>query len=61
MPMAPEQMVAKFIDRVMLAKHGGVEQPVEQAWRSEIRGRIDDLLALAAGFFVTAPGLFLSL
>lgn len=39
----PEETVAEFVDRVMLAKHGGMEPKAEASWRSEIRRRLEDL------------------
>lgn len=39
----PDDAVAELIDRVMLAKHGGMEQVVEQAWHGEVSRRIDDI------------------
>lgn len=39
----PADIVAEFIDRVMLAKHGGISPSVDAAWRKEFRRRIDDL------------------
>jgi putative addiction module component (TIGR02574 family) len=39
----PGDVVAELVDRIMLAKHGGIEPKVDTAWHSEIHRRIDDI------------------
>lgn len=39
----PGDVVAELVDRIMLAKHGGIEPKVDAAWHSEIQRRIDDI------------------
>lgn len=36
----PSDVVAKLVDRILLARHGGVEADVEGAWKTEIDRRI---------------------
>lgn len=39
----PEDVVAELVDRIMLAKHSGVEVAVDSAWRVEAQRRLDEL------------------
>lgn len=39
----PADVVAELVDRLMLAKHGGVAPEIDAAWRDEVRRRIDDI------------------
>jgi len=39
----PDDVVAELVDRIMVAKHGGIAPAVDAAWRSEIRRRIGDM------------------
>jgi putative addiction module component (TIGR02574 family) len=39
----PPDVVAELVDRIMLARHGGVEPNLEAAWKTEIHRRIDDI------------------
>ncbi|MGB7546709.1 MAG: addiction module protein [Terracidiphilus sp.] len=39
----PEDVVAELVDRIMLAKHGGVDEAVESAWRGEAQRRLAEL------------------
>jgi 2',3'-cyclic-nucleotide 2'-phosphodiesterase (5'-nucleotidase family) len=39
----PEDVVAELVDRIMVAKHGGVDAAVESAWRVEARRRLAEL------------------
>jgi len=39
----PADVVAELVDRIVLAKHGGIEQTTEASWRTEIRRRIADI------------------
>lgn len=39
----PPDVVAELVDRIMLARHGGIEPEVEAVWRIEIHRRIDEI------------------
>jgi hypothetical protein len=39
----PEDFVTELIDKIMLAKFGGIEPAVEAAWRTEARRRVDEI------------------
>ena len=39
----PPDVVAELIDRIMVARHGGLESHVEAAWRTEIHHRISEI------------------
>lgn len=39
----PSDVVAELVDRIMLARHGGMDPDVEKAWKTEIRGRIAEI------------------
>jgi putative addiction module component (TIGR02574 family) len=39
----PEDVVAELVDRIMLAKHGGVDAAVDTAWRAEAQRRLAEL------------------
>ena len=39
----PPDVVAELVDRIMVARHGGIESNVEAAWRAEIRRRIAEI------------------
>jgi len=39
----PPDVVAELVDRIMLARHGGIEPGVDAAWKAEIKGRIAEI------------------
>ncbi len=39
----PPDVVAELVDRILLARHGGIEPDVEAAWKTEIHRRIDEI------------------
>jgi putative addiction module component (TIGR02574 family) len=39
----PPETVAELIDRIMVARHGGIEQSVDQSWKKEIDRRIQEM------------------
>ena len=39
----PGEVVAGLIDRIMAARHGGVEPSVATAWKTEINRRITEI------------------
>ena len=39
----PGEVVAELVDRIMIARHGGVEDSVDSAWKAEIHRRIEEL------------------
>ena len=39
----PPDVVAKLVDRILVALHGGVEPEVEAAWKTEIDRRVAEL------------------
>jgi putative addiction module component (TIGR02574 family) len=41
----PAEVVTELVDRIMAARHGGVEAPVAAAWKTEIDRRIAEIEA----------------
>jgi putative addiction module component (TIGR02574 family) len=39
----PPEAVAELIDRIMVARHGGIDSAVGQSWEKEIDRRIQEL------------------
>ena len=39
----PTDVVAELVDRILLARHGGLEPEVEAAWKTEIGRRIEEI------------------
>lgn len=39
----PPDVVAELVDRIMLARHGGMEPEVEEAWKKEARRRLSEI------------------
>lgn len=39
----PEDVVAELVDRIMVARHGGIDPGVDAAWHSEIQRRVADI------------------
>ena len=39
----PDDVVADLVDRLMLAKHGGLEAETDRAWRGEAHRRLAEL------------------
>ncbi len=39
----PDDVVAELVDRLMLAKHGGLDPKVEEAWRPVISRRVEEI------------------
>ena len=39
----PPEVVSELIDRIMLARHGGIEPGVEKSWKREIDRRIAEI------------------
>ncbi|HEY9171064.1 MAG TPA: addiction module protein [Verrucomicrobiae bacterium] len=39
----PSEVVAELLDRIMMARHGGVEPPVAAAWKAETDRRIAEI------------------
>jgi len=39
----PPEAVAELIDRIMVARHGGIDSAVGQSWKKEIDRRIQEL------------------
>jgi putative addiction module component (TIGR02574 family) len=39
----PPDVVAELVDRILLARHGGIEPDVEAAWKTEIHRRIHEI------------------
>jgi putative addiction module component (TIGR02574 family) len=39
----PPEVVSELIDRIMVARHGGIEPSVAQAWKTEIDRRIAEI------------------
>lgn len=41
----PSETVAELVDRIMVARHGGIEQSVAAAWKTETDRRIAEIEA----------------
>jgi len=39
----PADVVAKLVDRILVAQHGGIEPEVEAAWKTEIQRRVTEI------------------
>ena len=39
----PEDVVAELVDRIMLAKHGGLSPEIDAAWRRTAQRRVAEL------------------
>ena len=39
----PDDVVAELVDRLMLAKHGGIDPVIDDAWRGEAQRRLTEL------------------
>jgi putative addiction module component (TIGR02574 family) len=39
----PPDVVAELVDRILLARHGGIEPEVDGAWKGEINRRIAEI------------------
>lgn len=39
----PVEVVAKLVDRIMIARHGGVDTSVTAAWKAETDRRISEI------------------
>jgi putative addiction module component (TIGR02574 family) len=39
----PADMVAELVDRILLARHGGIEAEIEAAWKTEIDRRMAEI------------------
>ncbi len=39
----PADVVAELIGRILLERHGGIEPEIEEAWKSEIERRIEEI------------------
>ena len=39
----PADVVSELVDRIMLAKHGGIDSKTDAAWRSEIQRRVGEI------------------
>lgn len=39
----PPDVVGELVDRILVARHGGMEPVVESAWKTEIRRRVAEI------------------
>ena len=39
----PPDVVGELVDRILVARHGGIEPAVEAAWNAEIRRRVAEI------------------
>ena len=39
----PSDVLAELIDRILLARHGGIEPDIEAAWKTEVGRRIHEI------------------
>ena len=41
----PSDVVAELVDRILLARHGGIEPEIEAAWKTEVGRRLAEIEA----------------
>jgi putative addiction module component (TIGR02574 family) len=39
----PHEVVTELVDRIMFARHGGIEPSIDQSWKKEIDRRIQEI------------------
>lgn len=39
----PSDVVAELVDRILLARHGGIDPNIESAWKTEVGQRIKEI------------------
>lgn len=39
----PSDVVAELVDRILLARHGGIEPDIEAAWKTEVHHRVEEI------------------
>jgi putative addiction module component (TIGR02574 family) len=39
----PTDVVAELVDRILLARHGGIDADVEAAWKTEVHKRLEEV------------------
>lgn len=39
----PADVVAELVDRILLARHGGIEPDIEASWKTEVHRRIAEI------------------
>ena len=39
----PPDVVAELVDRIMIARHGGLDAGIESAWKLEVQRRIEEI------------------
>jgi putative addiction module component (TIGR02574 family) len=39
----PAEVVAELVDRIMIARHGGIEPSIASAWKTETDRRIEEI------------------
>jgi hypothetical protein len=39
----PSDVVAELVDRILLARHGGIDSNIESAWKTEVGQRIKEI------------------
>jgi len=39
----PADVVAELIDRILLARHGGIDPGIEAAWKTEVHRRVEEI------------------
>lgn len=39
----PQDMRAELVERILVAAHGGIAPPIEEAWRRETRRRVGEI------------------
>lgn len=39
----PAEVVAELVDRIMVARHGGIESSVAESWKAEISRRVAEI------------------
>ena len=39
----PDEVIAELVDRILIARHGGVESSVDVAWKAEVSRRLAEI------------------
>jgi putative addiction module component (TIGR02574 family) len=39
----PPDVVAELVDRILVARHGGVTSDIDQSWKRETRRRVEEI------------------
>jgi hypothetical protein len=43
--LLPDDVSAELVDRILIRRHGGFDQGVEEAWKAEASSRVQEIVA----------------